>query len=126
MFFRCGFIEAWGRGIEKICEACDKSGNSYPEFNVSDFGFVVKFDALKSALIEYGNKEKTIKLEGLENEIYQIIKYNPYVTRAEIAKKTGKNVKTIARYLKSMSNIIRYIGSSKSGMWIITSNDKIE
>ena len=56
-----------------------------------------------------------------QNEIYQIIKYNPYVTRAEIAKKLGKKFKTIARYLKSMSNIIRYIGSSKNGMWIITS-----
>ena len=28
-----------------------------------------------------------------QNEIYQIIKYNPYVTRAEIAKKLGKMLK---------------------------------
>ncbi len=34
VFFCCGFIEAWGRGIEKICLECDKSGNKYPKENV--------------------------------------------------------------------------------------------
>lgn len=26
-FFRAGFIESWGRGIEKICSICKEYGN---------------------------------------------------------------------------------------------------
>ncbi len=52
VFFRCGFIEAWGRGIEKICRECDRTGNKYPTFDISDCGFMVCFDALESALIK--------------------------------------------------------------------------
>ncbi|WP_276798466.1 ATP-binding protein [Fusobacterium gonidiaformans] len=29
-FFRAGFIETWGRGIEKICEACNNYGIKTP------------------------------------------------------------------------------------------------
>ena len=31
-FFRTGFIEAWGRGIEKIKDSCKEAGNPMPEY----------------------------------------------------------------------------------------------
>lgn len=40
-FFRVGFIESWGRGIQKIIESCKISGNPEPEFNVSEFEFSI-------------------------------------------------------------------------------------
>lgn len=32
--FRVGFIEAWGRGIEKIKDSCAQAGNPMPEYMV--------------------------------------------------------------------------------------------
>lgn len=32
-FFRTGFIESWGRGIEKIKDSCKTAGNPMPEYD---------------------------------------------------------------------------------------------
>ena len=33
-FFRAGYIESWGRGIQKIRESCEKNGNAMAEYQV--------------------------------------------------------------------------------------------
>lgn len=33
-FYRTGYIESWGRGILKICEACREFGTAAPEYTV--------------------------------------------------------------------------------------------
>lgn len=43
-FFRAGMIEAWGRGIESIFEACEKFGIYSPEFNYETGGLWVIFN----------------------------------------------------------------------------------
>lgn len=35
VYYLAGFIESWGRGIEKICEACREDGVSLPEYDVT-------------------------------------------------------------------------------------------
>lgn len=42
-FFRSGNIEAWGRGIEKINEECDKIDAPHPEFNHEFSGLMITF-----------------------------------------------------------------------------------
>ena len=34
VFYLAGFIESWGRGIEKICSACEKDGVPQPEYTI--------------------------------------------------------------------------------------------
>ncbi len=31
VFYRAGYIESWGRGIQKICDACKNLGAEEPE-----------------------------------------------------------------------------------------------
>ena len=38
VFYRAGFIEAWGRGYEKIMKAFDKANLKRPEFTVEQGG----------------------------------------------------------------------------------------
>lgn len=64
VFFRCGFIEAWGRGIEQICRECDQTGNRYPVFDISSCGFMVRFDALESALIRQNVAQGVVQGTG--------------------------------------------------------------
>ena len=42
-FFRSGQIEAWGRGIKKIMDACVDDGLPVPEFRITPTEFMVCF-----------------------------------------------------------------------------------
>ncbi len=37
-FFRAGLIEAWGRGIERMIDACDREGVPAPQFTCEQTG----------------------------------------------------------------------------------------
>lgn len=41
VFFKSGMIEAWGRGFDKIKEACEKYNGRLPEYNISASGIMV-------------------------------------------------------------------------------------
>ena len=47
-FFRAGFIEAWGRGIEKIKDSCKEAGNPMPEYTIKREDIMVMFKSLVS------------------------------------------------------------------------------
>ncbi len=48
-FFRAGFIEAWGRGIEKIKDSCKEAGNPMPEYTIKWEDIMVMFKSLVSS-----------------------------------------------------------------------------
>lgn len=52
VFYRMGYIETWGRGIQKICDECRALGTDLPRYDVLGNGIRLHFKALKSALID--------------------------------------------------------------------------
>jgi len=42
-FFRTGDIEAWGRGIDTIRNACRENGTDFPVFEFESTGMMVEF-----------------------------------------------------------------------------------
>ena len=63
-FFRSGYVEAWGRGIEKITEQCLIAGLPEPIFNPegSDFWVVFRKDVYsKEDLSKIGLNERQVK-----------------------------------------------------------------
>ena len=46
-FFKAGYIETWGRGIQKICDACKENGNPMPHYQIDGNDFTVVFDAVE-------------------------------------------------------------------------------
>lgn len=42
-FYRAGFIESWGRGIQKIKEACETSNNPQSEQLIHHEDFMITF-----------------------------------------------------------------------------------
>lgn len=55
-FFRAGFIEAWGRGIEKIKDSCKEAGNPMPEYMIKREDIMVMFKSLVSSLVNHTNQ----------------------------------------------------------------------
>jgi predicted HTH transcriptional regulator len=45
-FFRAGYIEAWGRGIEKIKDSCMENGNDMAEYQLRPSEIMVVFHGL--------------------------------------------------------------------------------
>lgn len=58
VFFKSGMIEAWGRGFEKIKEACAKDDGRLPEYNISASGIMVLCKACDKYLeLLHGDKD---------------------------------------------------------------------
>ena len=119
-FFRAGFIESWGRGIEKICTLCKEYGISEPEYTVHPNDIMMLFKA---------NEPVNVTVNGTVNDtvndtvktVLALIELNPSITYEEMTEKTGKSRRTISRLITELKerNIITRIGSDKSGYWKI-------
>lgn len=104
-FFRAGFIEAWGRGIEKIKDSCKEAGNPMPEYTIKREDIMVK----------HGNDNSVV------TRILKVIQEEPSLSQKKIADVIGEKYSTVKYYMEYMkkTGIIKREGSSQKGKWII-------
>ena len=131
VFYRAGYIENWGRGVEKICDACKELGAELPRYEILGNGVRIFLKALKSALIDENSEKVGVNVQEnvLENVqeksrtdlILDVIRENNAVSLKELAQKIGVASKTIQRDLARLKceNVIRRIGPDKGGYWQI-------
>lgn len=133
-FFRAGEIEAWGRGIERIIEACKTAGSPEPQFKYDGGGLWTTFFFSKEYQEGIGaiesrpeadqkptrNRPETDQKKR-EEAIIELIKGNPYISRKEIAQQLSIHESSVKRRLASLQerNIIERIGATKGGYWKI-------
>ncbi len=123
-FYRAGYIEAWGRGIQKICEACRELGTAEPEYTVLGDDLTVKFTALESAKVSESKVPKyqvdTLN-DTLGGKILVLLKEKPTVTQNEIAVYLGISVPSVKRIMKKLleSGYIVRNGGRRYGYWVI-------
>lgn len=129
VFYLAGFIESWGRGIEKICQACDEDGSPRPEYTINPGDIMIKFTAPEDRVIRFGSQgvtakvtaKVTIKVTDKEIEVLDLIREDPGYSMDEIAKKLSVSRKTVAARIKSLKEkgILERIGATKNGHWQI-------
>ena len=121
-FYRAGYIEAWGRGIQKIMEACHELGTPDPEYTVLGDDLTVKFTALDSSVVT-GSKSPKDQLDTLDDtlaeRILEVLKDKPTETQAELAKVLKVSVASIKRTIKDLSDsgTITRKGGKRFGYW---------
>ncbi len=124
-FFRAGYVEVWGRGIEKIRDACELENCAMPEFDISSSEITVLFKAMpileKGTGVRNNSPQKGIQ-KGIQKNARNILEYiseNPFITIAQLSDAIGITRiavrKNIAR-LKAAGRI-RRIGPDKGGHW---------
>lgn len=124
-FFRAGFIEAWGRGIEKIKDSCRKAGNPMPEYTIKREDIMVMFKSLASntdqATDQATNQANQVGDNSVITRILKVIQEEPTLSQKKIADIIGEKNSTVKYYMQSMkkSGIIKREGSSQKGKWII-------
>lgn len=118
VFYRAGYIESWGRGIQKICDACKNLGAEEPEYIVHGEDIMVKFKAFQSAKV---TEKVTETLSEKERMVLKILAKNSSATYLDIADKLNVSRKTASKIIKLLKEkgIIVRVGSAKKGYWEI-------
>lgn len=79
VFFKSGMIEAWGRGFDKIREACESYGGPLPEYEISKSGIMVLCSACNSYLQllnrGFGRGEQENRQENEQDTVNKILIY---------------------------------------------------
>lgn len=124
VFYRAGYIESWGRGIQKIRDACKNFGTDDPEYMVHGEDIMVKFNALQSTKvteIKTPNRHDDGLNVGLENKTLEFISENPQITMLEIAQRLNVTKRTIERVVKRLreEERIERKGGKRYGYWEI-------
>ncbi len=132
-FYRAGFIEVWGRGIEKIISGFNSEGLSVPTIEIEQRGVTVTILREKFQAVILGGttdvEQFKIKQEGLEKTdqktlIIELLKHDPRINRADLALKLGIHESSVKRRLEALvlDGKIRRVGPDKGGHWDVIDN----
>lgn len=128
-FFRSGLIEAWGRGIEKMCSACKSYNAPEPQYLVHSNDIMILFKASGKYLELANNKvtenypendlKVTEKVTEKQFAIIELLRVSPNITQAQIASQIGISRHHVAINISKLKNmnLIRRIGSDRGGHW---------
>ena len=122
VLYLAGFIESWGRGIEKICSACKKDGVPQPEYTINPGDIMIKFTAPEDRVIRVTERvtvKVTDKVTDKEQELLTLLAEDPGYTMPQLAERLSVSRKTVAARLKKLkeAGLIERIGSDRKGYW---------
>lgn len=105
IFFKSGMIEAWGRGFDKIKEACEKYDGSLPEYDISEDGIMVLCKAC----------DKYLKLLAIADTDKSSVKNNDRSLTEVLTEREVKRFASILEYMKEHDRITNKIGRELTG-----------
>ena len=128
VFYLAGFIESWGRGVEKICSALKADNLPMPEFTVRPNDIMIKFSGPEDRIVRVTdrvndkvNDKVNDRLTEKELELLNYLYQDPGYTVTKLSELMGVSRKTVAAYTKNLKekNIIERVGSDRKGYWKI-------
>jgi len=124
VFYLAGFIESWGRGVEKICDALKADNLPMPEYTVHPGDIMIKFTGPEDRIVRVTDKVTngvTGEVTDRERQVLQLLIEDPGYTMPQLAEKMTVSRKTVAGYLKSLKEkgVIERVGTTRSGHWEI-------
>lgn len=122
VFYRAGYIESWGRGIQKIRDACKNLGSADPEYIVHGEDIMVKFSALQSAKVPDSKAPKPhddALDEALEKRLLMVLIENPKIKQTDLVATLDSSRATIQRMMKTLTDNskIERKGGKRYGYW---------
>lgn len=122
VFYLAGFIESWGRGIEKICSACKNDGVPQPEYTINPGDIMVKFTAPGDRIVKVAGRvtdRVTDRVTENERAVLLLLEEDPGYTMQQLAERLSVSRKSIASRLKKLKEkgAIERVGSDRSGYW---------
>ena len=114
VLYKNGLIEQFSTGFERVFKLCKNQNIKY-EYKETNDGF---------RFIFYRNTTGEIKLSATDKKIINIIENKEKLTAEGMANRLGITIRTVYRSISKLTNnnIIKRIGSDKTGYWEITNN----
>ena len=120
-FFRAGMIEAWGRGIERMIEACETVAVPAPRLRYEGSGLWVDFDFRETTKSDEspGEEARESTREKTREKIIALIAANLEITTDQLAEQVGISRKGIEWQISKLkqSGRLKRIGPPKGGRW---------
>jgi ATP-dependent DNA helicase RecG len=125
-FFRSGEIELWGRGIERIFDACRDEDSLPPAIQLKghdlwvEFPFAPQYLAkIKGEFSEGKNQIQETTQETTQEKIILLLKEKPSITRRELAQELPLSEDGIKYHLNKLKEHkrIQHVGPTKGGYW---------
>jgi ATP-dependent DNA helicase RecG len=138
-FFRAGYIEAWGRGIEKIHRECWEHDIPPPVFDYGMSGLMLTFRANPQHLITaWGEQEAKRRMgekvgekvgEALTNnqrQILTLLRDNPRMAAREVVQRIGISSRKVEENIAKLKalTLLKRIGPAKGGYWQVTDDQR--
>ena len=151
VFYLAGFIESWGRGIDKIRDEFVANGLEAPVYKEEMGGMSVYItrrkglfggnetvnDPVNDGVKVIDNKIVSANFDGVNDtvngtvndtvkRILKVISNNEAITYDEMSEVLKISRRTIARHIKTMTKLFLIVreGSDKSGYWYVTEKGK--
>ena len=99
-FYRAGFVESWGRGIQKISESCAEHNCAAPEYQVKKEDFGIIFFPAKDTIESNETGEKSNEYDAASNESEkndELIKEMDSISEKELSKKDKERLLIIIK-----------------------------
>ena len=115
VFFRAGMVESWGRGIERIMQACTDAGIPMPELRYEQTGLWMMFPfSADEAKIGSGKSS-----EKSSEKILTLIKGDPHISARNIAGQLGLTPRAVEKQIAQLKADLRLkrVGPPKGGHW---------
>ena len=126
VFYLAGFIESWGRGVEKICDALKADNLPMPEYTVHPGDIMIKFTGPEDRIVRVTDwlsdqlsEKLSDKLSDKEKLALELLVEDPGYTSPQIADKMGVSRVSVTKYLKALKErgLIERVGSDRKGYW---------
>lgn len=143
VFYRAGYIETWGRGIEKVCAAFDAEQMQRPKFEFTCGGLNTIIYRKENATEDThnvpvnvpvnipanvpvnvpANVPVNVPVNDRQKQILHLMKVDSQVTALQLSEILNVSDKTIKRDIQTLCDLcmIERIGADKNGYWKINS-----
>jgi ATP-dependent DNA helicase RecG len=125
----------WGRGIEKITDACKAAGLPEPIIEENSGGIAIEL--LKAEVRASGKRRESVGNEGSEKgsekssekgseKIIGLLLQPPRLTIAELAVELEISTRAVEKHLKNLQvdGLLRRVGGRKEGYWEVIESDE--
>ncbi len=122
-FFRAGYVESWGRGIEKMSAECNRVGSPAPTYDLTSGEVMICFEAEAQDNVQRrpAPRPQHPDLTERQRNLLKYLRVRPqasYEDMAEYCRVSRRTVSTDVKYLMSVSYLERE-GADKNGLWVV-------
>ena len=126
------FVKEFGEGFDRICREQEANGANVPSFRTDEFILKITVPKVSEKVAENAmdtpqkteqkpnrnRTEKRFKLTETRIAILQLMKDDPYISKAEIARLLELHPSAVSRNIEAMrGKYLRRIGPDKGGFW---------